>query len=259
MDNICTLIERHCHNLLDGYGWPREMEIAFSLGCSQGDGVAFYGTVSEASLIHILEQHVARGELSQETCATWAEQIKDCQPELRLVRNAFGHRYAHANCIRCDWHCVDDESEALAESLELLILRDIDVLCAKMEYDGYRLQEAMLPSDSPLIFQRKTANFAVQVEEVDSNEWGLDDDEYRDEIIHLILTKGASYRPLTVRIINLATDTVMGLAWTGDVLRLPDQPARSWFDRYWLKEAMNDARQNIAELMASFSTFSASH
>lgn len=77
--------------------------------------------------------------------------------------------------------------------------------------------------------------------------------------MNVTLTKGASYRSLTVRVVNLVTDTAMGLAWTGDVLRLPDQPVRSWFDRHWLKEAMEDARQNIAELMSSFSTFSPVH
>ncbi|MFK3663584.1 hypothetical protein ACI2I2_24265 [Scandinavium sp. NPDC088450] len=260
MDKLCTLTEHHCRNLLTGYGWPRDMEIAFRLSYSQGDGAAFYGHLTCEDLSRILEQQVSRGELRKAECRRLVRRIEASDTVLYLERNAFGHRYAHAGCIRYVWRdgdCAPDND--VAGEIESLIRSDVEALCRQMACDGYLLQEAMLPSSEPVVFQRNTANFVVRVEETEDVYCGDDDAEFRNELIALILDKGACYRPLAISVVSTTSGNTMGTAWAGDALRLPGQPVRAWFDRHWLTEATEEARQTINALTQAFSTFVKTH
>jgi hypothetical protein len=257
MDTIYTLVHRHCHNLLKAHGWPDDMEISTSLGHSQGDGVAFYGRLNHDEMLSLLASLVTRQLLPVTVADKLGNFVSDRGWYITLGRNGYGYRYAHASCIEIFY---DDVHEGMCREVDMLMIalrEDIKMLCKQMETESYQILEAIYPSVRPVVLVRKTAHFFVTAKEVDPQ--GHDGDNWCTEVvdrtIDAIVNQGATLRTLEITVRNWQTGQKMSQSWISDVMRLPGQPVRQWFDRGWLSDAIDEARDEIKALLGAFTTF----
>lgn len=108
--------------VLEERGLPTE-KIEWSLGYSQGDGVAFYGSIDVEKALRYMRKYNRYRNLFIRS---------DGPPYARIIGNSFSTHYSHYNTMNVD--C--DMSEALAEELEEFV-RDTSHLLEKSGYDAF--------------------------------------------------------------------------------------------------------------------------
>ena len=76
------------------YGFYDDVQIEFSLGYCQGDGVAFYGEIDFSIWLKNHQDHFTKKELKR---LEWLNE--ECGVELFTTRNSYGYRYSHYNTM----------------------------------------------------------------------------------------------------------------------------------------------------------------
>ncbi|MEL7630884.1 hypothetical protein AAGW04_18070 [Pectobacterium aroidearum] len=234
------------------------MEIATNLSYSQGDGVAFYGRLNAEDLIRLLPALHQRGHLSDLALIELTEEIAGSSMSVTLSRNTLGHRYSHTGTIEMSYEDIPASFlERHCHCLLRALRDDIRDICSAVASDGYTLIEAIEPSCRPIVFERNTANFTVRAVETENITGGVEywDDEVLDQCLASILNDGATFRTLEIRITCRHSGSVLGRAWLPDALRKPNQPVRKWFNRECLNDAAFEAREQIATLLKTFTSF----
>jgi hypothetical protein len=100
-----------------GLGGRPSIDLAYSLGYCQGDGVAIYGTIKREDAPDL----------------SWPEEAS----YVELSKNSWGHHYSHWNTFNVDIYSEEDEVIENKYILETQ-LRD---LCRQLERDGYKYIE----------------------------------------------------------------------------------------------------------------------
>ncbi|MCH0581443.1 hypothetical protein [Escherichia coli] len=77
----------HRHTLI-ARGWPAEMDIQTRLSYSQGDGVAFYGSLTSAQLVHLLPEIALRGLMDDRNMRELVGEIAGSSLSVRLYPNS---------------------------------------------------------------------------------------------------------------------------------------------------------------------------
>lgn len=109
------------------WGFPTD-SVEWSLGCSQGDGVAFYGTVDLATYARKLAKLTA-----------WRPFLA-ADPYAALMRNSFGHHYSHARTMDVDVSydgTATAKRDALAAEVLDALTGDVIAVSRKLESLGY--------------------------------------------------------------------------------------------------------------------------
>jgi len=233
MTTVYRFIHRHTRNTLIARGWPEDMDIQTRLSYSQGDGVAFYGSLTAAHLVHLLPEIALRGLMDDRNMRVLVDEVAGTSLSVRLYPNRLSERHA----------------VMLLKALRA----EINHVCGCVAAAGYRVLEAFSPSDAPLLVCRKTRNFTLRVvedePEEDADTW---DNEAVDTLLHAILDGNITYRTILIQIeargLMLAQKTVR-YAWRRDGL-----PVRRWFDRSWLREAVLEAREEVQVLLGALSS-----
>jgi len=134
---------------------------------------------------------------------------------------------------------------------------EINDICGRVAADGYRLCDAVNPSYRPSVFQRKTRNFVVSVTEAKPADLAIDewDNDALDSCIDAIFQKNATFRTLEIRVSYGENNKILGRSWVNYVKRLPDQPVRCWFGCELLRDAVTEAKENIADMLAALESF----
>jgi len=258
MNTAYTLIIRHCHNQLVARSWPDNMSIDTHLSYSQGDGVAFYGRLNTDALVSILPALERRGHLSEQTASELLRVISGSELSVTLYRNRLSDRYTHAGAISLEYDDCPEQMTRVHIHLLIKGLRsEINELCGSVAADGYRLIEAINPSYDPIIFERHTRNFVVKVAETEP---AIDvcagwDHEIQDGYLDAILHQNATLRTIEISIFCAEIGRAIGQTYISEVLRLPDQTLRSWFERAWLHDAIAEARNVITHMLSALNSF----
>lgn len=116
--------------------------------------------------------------------------------------------------------------------------------------DSRLIRQALTPLVMPRIFERQTRHFRVVVDESDDENWlGTDEPDEVKRVLDAILNQGARYCAIRVTIVHELTETIV--AWTpmADVLRMPGEPPRRWFERDGLRDAVRLARQELRGIL----------
>ncbi|EKN3569222.1 TPA: hypothetical protein ACPZOD_000266 [Yersinia enterocolitica] len=251
-----TLMTRQGQRLLQQSHYPDDLEWRWSLGYCQGDGCACFGTLDNAALQQLLPALSERQSLSIETRQALATVLSQHPVTVSLTLQD-GLRYTHAGCIQIEILDFPDAEEALYQTLHQALRNDLDALCAEAEQQGYRLLDATLPSyDSDMMFERRTRHFALRaIAETSDDE--LDDSEDAslwDDTLDLLLHHGARLLTVRVELVCLTTGNTLAQDWQSAVLIANHQPVRQWFDREYLPELMQSARETIYQQRLAYQT-----
>lgn len=258
MNTAYTLIVRHCHNQLVARDWPATMDVTANLSYRQGDGVAFYGRINANELCVLLAALEGRGVIAEAISSELISVVSNSDFSMTLCRTSQSHRYSHAGTISLEYDdCPDSMTERHIELLFRALRAEINAVCGSVAADGYRIIEAITPSLRPTLLERHTRNFVVSVMETEPNDdayagW---DDEIQDSYLDAILNKSATLCTLEISVRCGEIGRVMGRTWVSDVLRMPAQPVRGWFVRDWMRDALDEAREEIASMLLALQSF----
>jgi hypothetical protein len=112
-----------------------DLKLEYRFAYAQGDGVAFYGELSNKNLLR-LAQRLCPGELLEKL-------IREGTLSLELKRTKLGYHYSHYNTVRVDrfWDCdspaASEEELAAVENFVDEIKSDIRSLSMLLERVGY--------------------------------------------------------------------------------------------------------------------------
>ncbi|WET15142.1 hypothetical protein P2W49_23150 [Yersinia intermedia] len=252
-----TLMTRMGQRLLQQYHYPDDLEWHWSLGYCQGDGCVSVGHINNAALLQLLPALSERQKLKPETQQALGMVLSQSPIAVSLTLQD-GLRYTHAGCIQIEILDFPDAEEALYQTFYQALRQDLVSLCSEAECQGYRLLDATLPSyDSDMLFERRTRHFALRaIAETSDDE--LDDSENDaslwDDTLDLLLHHGAHLLTVRVELVCLTTGNTLAQDWQSAVLIANHQPVRQWFDREYLPELMQSARETIYQQRLAYQT-----
>lgn len=149
---------------LEKYGYPTD-NIEYSFGYCQGDGVAFYGSLSNDEMNLIINRMYKKGHLSNEYFDLYKLIYnEDFRVLGEIKKNYYGYHYSHYNTMDF-WIDGDIHSKSLADALfpdmlekhlfisladhieelfakiEKYIENEIKVISIKLQKEGYKIMK----------------------------------------------------------------------------------------------------------------------
>jgi len=239
MELITRYFQRELAKL--GYGGT---EVNYSLGYSQGDGMAFYGQPYAPDRLAERLLHGPHKAASKRALAKGSG--------IRIVRNGYGWHYSHWNTMEVH---VDDgadltrfEEHALA-ALETAIQTDVRAVSRRLERDGYTLIEGGL-FEAQVAREFRTRRFTLRITEVPDEDFDLShwDDELADGFYAGLIAHRCRYFGVTVELfadgLLLGRDSLWGVT---------DETAHAdcsygGYRRELVKTAVDEARATLRRL-----------
>ncbi|HBC3328451.1 TPA: hypothetical protein KDV13_005345, partial [Escherichia coli] len=78
--------------------------------------------------------------------------------------------------------------------------------------------------------------------------WLDEDDEKLPVVLDAILNRGARFSSVEMYLVSDCIEHILSSGLACDVLRIPDEPPRRWFDRGVLREVVREARTEIRSM-----------
>ena len=78
--------------------------------------------------------------------------------------------------------------------------------------------------------------------------WLDEDDENLPVVLDAILNRGARFSSVEMYLVSECVEHILSSGLACDVLRIPDEPSRRWFDRDILREVVLEARTEIRSM-----------
>lgn len=119
-------------------------------------------------------------------------------------------------------------------------------ICYQVADDARRIRAALTTTGQTLL-TRQTRRFRLVVKESDYPCWLDEDDENLPVVLDAILNRGARF-PLWKCTWSVSVEHILASGLVCDVLRIPDEPSRRWFDRDILREVVLEARDEIRSM-----------
>ena len=121
------------------YGFYNDVEVEFSLGYCQGDGVAFYGEIDFSMWLKNHQDHFTKKELKRLEWLNYEFGI-----ELSTTRNFLSYHYSHYNTmdinVECDYRTDyrhTGQYDEVLQKLEELLKAEVVELSCDFERIGY--------------------------------------------------------------------------------------------------------------------------
>ena len=96
--------------------------------------------------------------------------------------------------------------------------------------------------------QWQTRRFRLVVKESDHPCWLDEDDENLPVVLDAIVNRGARFSSVEMYLVSDCIEHILSSGLACDVLRIPDEPPRRWFDRGVLREVVREARAEIRSM-----------
>ncbi|GHL51183.1 hypothetical protein ECZU29_60330 [Escherichia coli] len=116
-----------------------------------------------------------------------------------------------------------------------------------MADDARRIRAALTTTGQTLL-TRQTRRFRLVVKESDHPCWLDEDDENLPVVLDAILNRGARFSAVEMYLVSDCIEHILSSGLACDVLRIPDEPPRRWFDRGVLREVVREARAEIRSM-----------
>jgi hypothetical protein len=114
--------------------------------------------------------------------------------------------------------------------------------------DDARRIRAALTTTGQTLLTRQTRRFRLVVKESDHPCWLDEDDENLPVVLDAILNRGARFSSVEKYLVSECVEHILSSGLACDVLRIPDEPPRRWFDRGVLREVVREARAEIRSM-----------
>ena len=95
---------------------------------------------------------------------------------------------------------------------------------------------------------RQTRRFRLVVKESDHPCWLDEYDENLPVVLDAILNRGARFSSVEMYLVSECVEHILSSGLACDMLRIPDEPPRRWFDRGVLREVVREARAEIRSM-----------
>lgn len=113
--------------------------------------------------------------------------------------------------------------------------------------DARRIRAALTTTGQTLL-TRQTRRFRLVVKESDHPCWLDEDDENLPVVLDAIVNRGARFSSVEMYLVSECIEHILSSGLACDVLRIPDEPPRRWFDRGVLREVVREARTEIRSM-----------
>ena len=117
-------------------------------------------------------------------------------------------------------------------------------ICYQVAEDARRIRAALTTTGQTLL-TRQTRRFRLVVKESDHPCWLDEDDENLPVVLDAIVNRGARFSSVEMYLVSDCIEHILSSGLACDVLRIPDEPPRRWFDRGVLREVVREARAEI--------------
>ncbi|EPN0569624.1 hypothetical protein ACTUQL_005337 [Escherichia coli] len=138
---------------------------------------------------------------------------------------------------------TEDEIRAVLDAVHDAVR---SVSCRVAE-DARRIRAALTTTGQTLL-TRQTRRFRLVVKESDHPCWLDEDDENLPVVLDAILNRGARFSSVEMYLVSECVEHILSSGLACDVLRIPDEPSRRWFDRDILREVVLEARTEIRSM-----------
>lgn len=128
---------------------------------------------------------------------------------------------------------TEDEIRAVLDAVHDAVR---SVSCRVAE-DARRIRAALTTTGQTLL-TRQTRRFRLVVKESDYPCWLDEDDENLPVVLDAILNRGARFSAVEMYLVSECVEHITASGTVCDVLRIPDEPPRRWFDRDILREVV---------------------
>ncbi|WP_324724490.1 hypothetical protein [Lelliottia sp. JS-SCA-14] len=254
MISECTfdaLVTCRGNDLLRAQAWPENAEVATDARPGWVNVFARFTGDELATLLINLSAGNGLTQLQRQRLNAAALKLRGTEASMVI----YGDRYvapetpgsnARINFPFAGEWLNDPEIAAVRECITRAVL----TICRQVLNDSRMIRQALTPLVMPRIFERQTRHFRVVVDESDDENWlGTDEPDEVKRVLDAILNQGARYCAIRVTIVHELTETIV--AWTpmADVLRVPGEPPRRWFERDCLRDAVRLARQELRGIL----------
>lgn len=250
MNENCTLnalICRHARNLLLAQGWPEETDVDQRDPQNYPDWISIYVRLDAPRLATLLvnrHDYVLPPVLAsamQKLTGTGAELVlSGSQWQSLPVLPADGTQVSFP--YAGEW-LIEDEIRAV-----LAAVRDaVRSVSCRVAEDARRIRAALTTTGQTLL-TRQTRRFRLVVKESDYPCWLDEDDENLPVVLDAILNRGARFSSVEMYLVCECVEHILASGLVCDVLRIPDEPSRRWFDRDILREVVLEARDEIRSM-----------
>ena len=138
---------------------------------------------------------------------------------------------------------AEDEIRAVLDAV-----RDaVRTVSYQVAEDTRRIRAALTTTGQTLL-TRQTRRFRLVVKESDHPCWLNEDDENLPVVLDAILNRGARFSAVEMYLVSECIEHILSGGLACDVLRIPDEPPRRWFDRGVLREVVREARTEIRSM-----------
>ncbi|HGU4870944.1 TPA: hypothetical protein PPI79_RS00505 [Escherichia coli] len=216
-----ALICRHARNLLLAQGWPEETDVDQRNPKYPG-WISIYVLLDAPRLATLLINR--HGGVLPPLLASVIHKLTGTGAELVLSGS--------------QW-----------QSLPVLpAVRDtVRSVSCRVAEDVRRIRAALTTTGQTLL-TRQTRRFRLVVKESDYPCWLDEDDENLPVVLDAILNRGARFSAVEMYLVSECVEHILASGLVCDVLRIPDEPSRRWFDREILREVVLEARDEIRSM-----------
>ena len=268
------MLNTHFENQLEKLGYI-DMQIAYSLSHCQGDGMAWYGEVSQECL-SILMPRLVGDLVTAEEIAKMLKVLNDYRRYEKLSINRNDHRYCHENTMSiddtvCFSGLIEPEDtvalngagvtpDILAHWDEIwskfivTLRRDMRKLSRQLRDYGYKLIECASREDK-VVRVYTTQNFTVRFKEKETDldaitEWF--DDDLALALIEDMLNGKTKYVVLKAEVIENLHNTVISSELIDGIFVPEGSKHYGGYQRSLLKDAVASARSYIKDVTCAF-------
>ncbi|SJE77724.1 Protein of uncharacterised function (DUF1472) [Shigella sonnei] len=245
-ETLNALIYRHASNLLLAQGWPEETDVDQRNPKYPG-WISIYVRLDAPRLATLLINR--HGGVLPPLLASAIQKLTGTGAELVLS----GSQWQSLPVLPADGTQVsfpyagewltEDEIRAVLDAVHDAVR---SVSCRVAE-DARRIRAALTTTGQTLL-TRQTRRFRLVVKESDHPCWLDEDAENLPVVLDAILNRGARFSSVEMYLVSECVEHILSSGLACDVLRIPDEPPRRWFDRGVLREVVREARSEIRSM-----------
>ncbi|WP_097447215.1 hypothetical protein, partial [Escherichia coli] len=224
-----ALVCRHARNLLLAQGWPEETDIE-QLNPHYPGWISIYVRLDVSRLATLLiSRHdgvlpPVLASAMQKLTGTVAELVlSGSQWQALPVLPADGTQVSFP--YAGEW-LTEEEIRAVLDAVR----NAVRSICYQVADDARRIRAALTTTGQTLL-TRQTRRFRLVVKESDYPCWLDEDDENLPVVLDAILNRGARFSAVEMYLVSECVEHILASGLVCDVLRIPDEPSRRWFDR----------------------------